>query len=556
MDYYDLGAYLRTVSTTSEDARIWFNRGLLWSYSFNHGEALRCFERAVEHDAQCAMAYWGMAYAVGPNYNKSWIRYDLEDLRETVKKAQAALAFARAAHNTRPVEEALIEALSHRFPLEEAIPEDFGKLNNSYVRAMRGVFDNFGEDIDVAALFVDAIMCARPRQLWDLDTGKPTGPETLEAMHILEAGLASQDGLDHPAFCHLYIHMMEMAPNPEKAIIAADQLRQLVPDGSHMQHMATHIDIACGDYRRGVDSNQKAMISDDKFFAEGSASTLYTAYRTHNIHVLVYAAMMAGRSRDAIQASKRITTLITPELLSIRSPPMVDWVEFQAAMPAHVLIRFGRWEEILQLELREDKELFCITNAMIHYAKGVALSALGWLQEAEVTKAEFEAARRAVPDNRQYGIACKAQTVLEVASRMLEGELAYRKGNFDQAFAHLREGVRLEDMLPYADPPVWLQPVRHALGALLLEQGCVDEAEEVYKQDLGLSKKLPRRKARLNNVWALHGLYECLTRSGQSGEADRIRLQRDIAVASADIPLGASCFCRLSTAKSCDGRCS
>ncbi|RKK19293.1 hypothetical protein BFJ66_g16415 [Fusarium oxysporum f. sp. cepae] len=502
------------------------------------------------------MAYWGMAYAVGPNYNKSWIRYDLEDLRETVKKAQAALAFARAAHNTRPVEEALIEALSHRFPLEEAIPEDFGKLNNSYVRAMRGVFDNFGEDIDVAALFVDAIICARPRQLWDLDTGKPTGPETLEAMHILEAGLASQDGLDHPAFCHLYIHMMEMAPNPEKAIIAADQLRQLVPDGSHMQHMATHIDIACGDYRRGVDSNQKAMISDDKFFAEGSASTLYTAYRTHNIHVLVYAAMMAGRSRDAIQASKRITTLITPELLSIRSPPMVDWVEFQAAMPAHVLIRFGRWEEILQLELREDKELFCITNAMIHYAKGVALSALGWLQEAEVTKAEFEAARRAVPDNRQYGIACKAQTVLEVASRMLEGELAYRKGNFDQAFAHLREGVRLEDMLPYADPPVWLQPVRHALGALLLEQGCVDEAEEVYKQDLGLSKKLPRRKARLNNVWALHGLYECLTRSGQSGEADRIRLQRDIAVASADIPLGASCFCRLSTAKSCDGRCS
>ncbi|KAM0080221.1 hypothetical protein ACKRZS_007627 [Fusarium odoratissimum] len=247
------------------------------------------------------MAYWGMAYAVGPNYNKSWIRYDLEDLRETVKKAQAALAFARAAHNTRPVEEALIEALSHRFPLEEAIPEDFGKLNNSYI------------------------------------------------------------------------------------------------------------------------------------------------------------------------------------------PPMVDWVEFQAAMPAHVRIRFGRWEEILQLELREDKELFCITNAMIHYAKGVALSALGWLQEAEVTKAEFEAARRAVPDNRQYGIACKAQTVLEVPSRMLEGELAYRKGNFDQAFAHLREGVRLEDMLPYADPPVWLQPVRHALGALLLEQGCVDEAEEVYKQDLGLT---------------------------------------------------------------------
>ncbi|KAM0491088.1 hypothetical protein ACHAP8_010977 [Fusarium lateritium] len=556
MDYYDLGAYRRTVSTTSEDAGIWFNRGLLWSYSFNHGEALKCFQKAVEYDAQCTMAYWGIAYAIGPNYNKSWIRYDPEDLRETITKAQAALACARTAQNTQPVEKALIEALSHRFPLGEAIPEDLGNLNNSYVRAMRGVFNKFGEDIDVAALFVDAIMCSRPRQLWDLDTGKPTGPETLEATHILEAGLASQDGLDHPAFCHLYIHMMEMAPNPEKAIIAADQLRQLVPDGSHMQHMATHIDIACGDYRRGIESNQNAMTSDDKFFAEGSASTLYTAYRTHNIHVLVYAAMMAGRSRDAIQASKRIAAIITPELLSIRSPPMVDWVEFQAAMPVHVLIRFGRWEEILQLELRGDKELFCITNAMILYAKGVALSALGRTPEAEVTKAEFEAARRAVPKYRQYGIACNAKTVLEVASRMLEGELAYRKGNFDQAFVYLREGVRLEDMLPYADPPVWLQPVRHALGALLLEQGCVDEAKEVYEQDLGLDKKLPRRKARLNNVWALHGLYECLTRSGQNGEADRIRLQRDIAVASADIPLGASCFCRLSSANSCDGRCS
>ena len=139
---------------------------------------------------------------------------------------------------------------------------------------------------------------------------------------------------------------------------------------------------------------------------------------------------------------------------------------------------------------------------------------------------------------------------------MLEGELEYRKGNFHQAFAHLRDGVQLEDKLPYADPPVWLQPVRHALGALLLEQGRIDEAEEVYKQDLGFSKRLPRRKARLNNMWSLHGLYECLTRSGQAEEAEWIRLQRDIAVASADIPLGASCFCRLSAAKGCDGCCS
>jgi tetratricopeptide (TPR) repeat protein len=500
MDYHELGAYRRTVSTTSENAGIWFNYGLLLCYSFNHGEALRCFQRAAEYDAQCAMAYWGMAYAIGPNYNKPWIRYDQTDFRESVSKAQAALELARDAQNTKPIEKALTEALSDRFSHEEATPEDFGKLDNAYVKAMRCVFDNLGEDIDVAALFVDAIMCARPRQLWDLDTGKPTGPETLEPMYILEAGLASQDGLDNPAFCHLYIYMMEMAPNPEKAIIVADQLRQLVPGGSHMQHMATHIDIACGDYRRGVDSYRKAMISDDKFFAEGTVSTLYTAYRTHNIHILVYAAMMAGRSRHAIQASKRITGIVIPELLSIKSPPMVDRVEFQAAMPAHVLIRFGRWEEILQLELPEDEELFCVTNAMIHYAKGVALSALGRVQEAQVTRKEFEAARRAVPENRQYGIICKAEIALLVASRILEGELEYRKGNFDQAFTYLFDRVRLEDRLLYTGPPMWLQPIRHALGTLLLKQGRINKVEEVYKQDLGLTKKLPRRKTRLNNM--------------------------------------------------------
>ncbi|EXL66295.1 hypothetical protein FOPG_17526 [Fusarium oxysporum f. sp. conglutinans race 2 54008] len=556
MDYYNLGAYRRTISTTSVDAEIWFNRGLLWSYSFNHGEALRCFQKAIQCDAECAMAYWGIAYAIGPNYNKSWARYDPADLKETIRDAQVALTTGREAHNVQPLEKALIEAISARFPPVGAIPEDLGELNHAYVKAMRRVFDKFGDDIDVAALFVDAVMCVRPRQLWDLDTGKPTGPDTIEAMNVLEAGLASQDGRDHPAFCHLYIHMMEMAPNPEKAILAADRLRQLVPDGSHMQHMATHIDIACGDYRRGIDSNWAAVLSDDKFFALDNASTLYTAYRSHNIHVLVYAAMMAGRSQDAIQAAKRLPNILTPELLSIRSPPMADWTEYQAAMPAHVLIRFGRWEGILELELPQDKKLLCITTAMIRYARGVALSALGRVKEAEVARAEFEAARRAVPENRQYGIACKAETVLQVASRMLEGELEYRKGNFDEAFAHLRDGVQLEDKLPYADPPVWLQPVRHALGALLLEQGRIDEAQEVYKQDLGFSKRLPRRKARLNNLWSLHGLYECLARSGQTEEAERIRLQRDIAVASADIPLGASCFCRLSAAKSCDGCCS
>ncbi|MBE3043675.1 hypothetical protein IMZ48_14115 [Candidatus Bathyarchaeota archaeon] len=546
MEYYDLGSYRRKVTTTSADAQMWFDRGLAWSYSFNHEESLRCFRMAAQSDPHCAMAYWGAAYAMGPNYNKSWIRFDAEDMKKTSEEAVIVLEHARKAKNAEPAERALIEAMSARFPSESAIPGDPVLLNQAYADAMARVFKDFGEDMDIAVLYADALMCIRPRQLWDLNTGKITGPDTVEAIRVLEVGLAHPRMRNHPAVCHLYIHAMEMSPFPEKAQVAADRLRRLVPDGSHMQHMSTHIDIACGDYRRGIDSNHDAMVADDKYFSQTKGSILYTAYRTHNISVLVYAAMMAGRSEPAISAAKRLPEILTPEILTIKSPPMVDWTEYQTGTLAHVLIRFGRWEEILELDLPTNQQLYSVTTATICYARGIALAALQRVEEAEAAKLEFYAARDAVPVDRQYGLVCSASTALQVASSMLEGELEYRRGNYETAFAHLRKGIELEDALPYADPPAWMLPVRHALGALLLEQGLVEEATELYKQDLGLSDKLPRRKARINNMWGLHGLYECFRRSGQEGEARKIRSQRDIAVASADVPVISSCFCRLS----------
>ncbi|KAH7137061.1 hypothetical protein B0J13DRAFT_640788 [Dactylonectria estremocensis] len=552
--YYNLGHYQHKVATTSSEAQTWFDRGLLWAFSFNHEEALRCFQRAIKHDPECAMAYWGVAYAIGPNYNKAWIRYDKDDRDNTVKEATNTLALGQKAQNIRPVERALIEALSNRFLSAAEVPGDLGSLDRAYAAAMRLVYKEFGDDADVAILFVEALMCIRPRGLWDLTTGKPTGPITLEALDILETRLA-QAGRDHPAFCHLYIHMVEMAPFPEKAVPAADRLRRLVPDGSHMQHMATHIDVACGDWRRAIESNRDAMISDDIYFAREKSSVLYTVYRSHNMHVLVYAAMMAGRFQDALSVAKRMPDILPPEFLSIKSPPMVNWAEFQVGLIVHVLIRFGRWEDLLELGIPQDQQLFSITTAMIRYGRGIALAVLGRIKEADVARAEFETARRGVPADRTWGIACAAETVLKVASRMLEGELEYRKANYEKAFALLREGVELEDDLPYADPPVWMQPVRHALGALSLEQGQVKEAMKLYEQDLGLSDELPRRKARINNVWALSGLYECYTLLGRHGEARKIRFQHDIAVAAADVAVGVSCFCRLSAVKkiSCCG---
>jgi tetratricopeptide (TPR) repeat protein len=311
--------------------------------------------------------------------------------------------------------------------------------------------------------------------------------------------------------------------------------------------MSTHIDNACGDWRRVVYSNLDAARADDKYFAkERNPDAWYVAYRAHNLIVGAYGAMMAGKSREALDMAHRINKILTPEVLSISSPPMANLCESYCTTLPHVMIRFGLWEEILELELPEDKELYSSTVAMISYARGIAFSALRRIPEAEQAHIEFEAAAAAVPEERYNSIPVKEIYALNIATKMIHGELEYRKGNIEKAFMILREGIELEDALPYSDPPAWLQPVRHAYCALNMEQGNYEVAATEYRIELGLDKKLGRRRIRPNNVWSLHGLYECLTKLGRDKEAEEISLQCDIAVASADIPIEASCFCRLS----------
>ncbi|KAH6638390.1 hypothetical protein C7974DRAFT_308567 [Boeremia exigua] len=548
-DSYDLGKYCRKASTTSEEAQTWFNRGLLWCYSFNHEAAAHCFEQAISCDPKCVMAYWGVAYALGPNYNKSWRMFTQEDRKSSITKIRDVLTQgADVAANLLPVERALVKALNTRVPTSgDDVPEDLSTYDYAYAEAMRPVHEAHGEDLDVITLFADAIMCTRPRRLWNLDTGKTTGADIEEARSALEKGLALPGGRDHPGLCHLYIHMIEMSPYPELAMTAADQLRRLVPDGSHMQHMSTHIDIACGDYRRAVDSNNNAVLSDEKYFANaGPAAPLYRVYRSHNLHALAYSAMMSGQRAIAISAAKRIPEVLTLDFMSIKTPRMVDWTEWQWATLPHVLIRFGLWDQILELRAPVDSGLLCVSTATLKYARGIALASLGRIEQAVQARAEFEEARLSVPGDRLYGPASPAAPVLAVASAMLEGELEYRMGNFSTGFEILRRGIELEDKLPYADPPLWMQPLRHALGALLLEQGHSVEAEQLYLEDLGFSDNLSRRKARINNIWGLHGLHECLVRNDKQDWIKHIRLQRDIAAASSDVSIHASCFCRLS----------
>lgn len=230
------------MTSESPEAQLWANRGLIWAYSFNYEEALRCFERAAKSDPECAMAYWGIAFSAGPNYNKAWIFFDKQDLAISTRKANEAITRAsQLAVNATAAERGLIKALAARFPPTDNIPEDFGHLNRAYADAMRPVYQAHSKDVDVAALFAEALMCITPRGLWDLNTGKPTGSHTVEAREVIETAFQTPKGFTHLAHCHLYIHLLEMCPTPELALPAADRLRGLVPDASHMLHMYVHV---------------------------------------------------------------------------------------------------------------------------------------------------------------------------------------------------------------------------------------------------------------------------------------------------------------------------
>jgi tetratricopeptide (TPR) repeat protein len=546
--YYDLGDHGRPISTSSPDAQLWFDRGLVWTYAFNHEEAVRCFEKAIEFDPDCAMAYWGIAYASGPNYNKPWEAFDEVDLSQTVSKAYAATAEATArTANVTPAEAALIGALQARYPSPDP-SEDHSIWNDDYADAMREVYRDHNDDLDVATLFSDALMNRTPWALWDLDSRGPAeGASTTEAVAVLEKALEDPRSRTHPGVLHMYIHLMEMSPHPEQALRAGDWLRGLVPDGGHLQHMPTHIDVLCGHYDRVVESNTQAIIADRRFLEREGSMNFYSLYRSHDYHFKLYGAMFLGQLEAAREAADEMIATIPAELLEVQVPPMADWLEGFVSMKMHVLIRFGKWHEIIDATLPEDQELFCVTTAMMHYAKGVALAATGRVEEAEEQRRLFRAAVGRVPDTR-YVFNNSCLDILAIASEMLDGELEYRKGNHDTAFAHLRRSIELDDNLPYDEPWGWMQPTRHAYGALLLEQGHVEQAEAVYRADLGLDDTLARAYQHPDNVWSLHGFHECLTRLGKHEEAQMIEQRLDLAVARADVPIEASCYCRLTHA--------
>jgi tetratricopeptide (TPR) repeat protein len=513
----DLAGFHRAVTTALPEAQRFFDQGLTLYYGFNDEGAVVSFARAAALDPRCAMAYWGEALAVGPNINNPTM--DEAASKAAWKASRRALALVA---QVSPVERALIEALAVRYASPP--PADRHQLDVAYADAMRSAWKRHPDDPDVGALFAESLMDLYPWKLWTPD-GSPS-PVTPEIMATLEAVMARFP--DHLGANHFYIHTMEASPMPEKALPSADRLRGHIPAVGHLVHMPAHIDIRLGHYDAAIEVNLKAIAADRPWAAVGG---FYTLYRAHNYHFLAYAAMFAGRREMALHAARQVVAQIPIEM--VRAMP--DFLDAFYGVPYHVLVRFGLWERILA-EPAPPADLL-VTRAFWRYARTVALSALGRVPEAEREMAAFRAACAAVPESRLAGNN-PARTVLGIGLAMAEGELEYRKGHFEEAFTLLREGVRRDDALHYDEPWGWMMPVRHSLGALLLEQGRVAEAEAVYRADL---RQHPA------NGWALHGLAECLHREGRADEAAETTTRFREAWAHADIAIKASCYCRTKT---------
>ena len=536
------------MSTDSPEAQVWFDRGLNWAYGYNFEAAVACYEKCVAADPGCVMGYWGIAYAAGCNYNKAWKVFSPKEIGRTMKKARAAIR-AGSAHleKATPVEAALLSVLDKRFQAEGIHEEEtLNSWNDAFANAMRDVYKAYSEDWDVATLFAEAMINRTPWQLWDLHENRPAdGADTEEAITVLEKAIGELEaaGADpHPGLYHIYIHVMEMSPHPEKALRAADILRELIPDSGHLKHMPSHIDILCGNYYDAVVANNRAHEANNKWLEREGELNEYTWYRAHDIHFKIYAAMLLGQYHTALEGAEQMRILAHDELLHLERPPMAYTLEGMVSMKLHVLIRFGKWEAIIAEPFPEDKELYCNTTAMLHYAKGIAYATLAEFAAADDEVAAFAVAKGKLHKHR-YIFNNTCADILEVAEAMLQGEVAYHKGNYAAAFTHLRQAVYLDDNLRYAEPWGWMMPTRHALAALLLEQGQVEDAAMIYRADLGLDNTIPRPQQHPDNVWSLHGYVSCLEKLGKDAEATAMRARLNLALARADVEINASCFC-------------
>ncbi len=511
--FTDLGALRHPITTTSEQAQQYFDQGLRLVYAFNHEEAIRSFEAAARHDPTAAMAHWGIALALGPNINAPMAKGDERRAWEALQKARAQ------ANHVSPAEQRYIEALGKRYSAKGGSRV---ALDKAYAAAMRNLWQQSPDDSDAGVLFTEALMDLRPWDFWASD-GRPH-PGTDEMVSTLETVLARHP--DHPGACHYYIHVVEASPKPERALACAERLPGLMPGAGHLVHMPAHIYLRLGKYHEAAEGNAHAVHVDKEYLARRAPSGDYAdGYFAHNLHFLWAALMMEGRQAEALKIARELTMTITEA-----EARKEKWKEFYLPSPLFSMIRFGRWEDLLH-EPVPPKGLR-VQEGMWRLGRGLASAAMGRIPGAEgehfvLTGLAKQFRRDRSPEDKT------ARTMLRIAERLLAGDIAARRQKYDEAIRILREGVTLEESLPYTEPPYWPIPVRHYLGATLLTAGRPTEAEQVYREDL-------RRNPQ--NGWSLWGLIQSLRAQHKGGEADTIDGQFKSAWTYADITLPASRF--------------
>ncbi len=515
--YEGLGPHVRKVTTSSPQAQRYFDQGLNFLYAFNHDEAIRAFRKAAEIDPSCAMAHWGIAYANGPHINNPAVPESRE------KAAYEAVAVARQhLDGATAVEKALIEALASRYAWPQ--PEDRGPLDRAFAEAMEGVWASHPDDPDVGSLYAEALMNLHPWDLWNAD-GSPK-EWTPPIVALLEEVLAKAPS--HPLALHLYIHAVEASSEPGRADAAADTLRDLMPGLGHMVHMPSHIDVRRGRWEEAIVANTRAMAADHAYQRKSPEQDFYRLYMAHNHHMRAFAAMMVGKSALALDSVREMVAEMPADWLRENA----SWADGWVAMPLEVLMRFGRWDEILAEP--EPPEYLPLSRALRHYARGVAYAAMDEVDKARAEQKAFLEARTEVSPEATFGNN-KSTDILGVAEALLEGEILYRAGEQEKGFASLREAVKREDALRYDEPPDWIQPVRHPLGAALLRSGRYAEAEQVFREDLA---RLP------GNGWSLFGMGRALRLQGKDDEAAVYEAKFAEAWKAADVKIASPCFCQ------------
>jgi tetratricopeptide (TPR) repeat protein len=497
--YPGLGNYRHPITTKSAEAQTYFDQGLTLLYGFNHDEAAKYFERASKADPDAAMPYWGLALAVGPNYNDTDV--DAARAKRTYEAVQAATA--RASKASAP-EQDYIRALAKRYP--SANPKsDWKKQHLEYSNAMRALVKKYPDDLDAATMFAESLMMLRPWQLWSAD-GKPA-PNTLELVAVLESVMKRNP--DHPGANHFYIHAVEASPNLERAIPSAVRLMGLVPGAGHLVHMPGHIFLQTGDYDLAALTNEKAAAADKSFVTRTGATGVYPLmYWTHNLHFIAFARAQQGRYEDAREAAEEMTRNVGDHDLHMQM------LEGFHLYPLMIEMRFLRWNDILKTpEPRAERKL---SRAFWRYARAMALIGEGKTEEAAKERGEFETLRKAVPHDSRYMINNKSVDILAFAAATLDAKLAWARGDKDRAIQSWRQAVKLQGGLAYDEPPPWFYSARQSLGAALLQSGRSKEAEAVFREALA---KQPR-EGRL-----LFGLWQSLKAERRDSEAALVEQQ-------------------------------